>query len=121
MIVVDDGLATGLTTIAAVRAMRARGAARVVVAVPVGARESVALVAEEADELVCHTIPRELIGVGRWYRDFSPVEDEEVVALLAAGRSAGEPRNSSTVSWLSTPATSSWPAISRCPRTPAAS
>ena len=53
VIVVDDGLATGLTDLVAVRALRARGAARIVVAVPVGARESVAMVAEEADEVVC--------------------------------------------------------------------
>ena len=84
VIVVDDGLATGLTDLAAVRALRARGAARIVVAVPVGARESVALVGEEADEVVCHTIPPELLGVGRFYEDFSPVSDAEVVALLGA-------------------------------------
>jgi putative phosphoribosyl transferase len=84
VIVVDDGLATGLTDLAAVRALRARGAERIVVAVPVGARESVALVAEEADEVVCHTIPRDLRGVGCWYRDFAPVSDEAVLALLSA-------------------------------------
>jgi putative phosphoribosyl transferase len=87
VIVVDDGLATGLTDLAAVRALRARGAARIVVAVPVGARESVALVGEEADEVVCHTIPSELLGVGAWYHDFSPVGDSEVLALLAAASS----------------------------------
>src|SRR5665811_2236762 len=59
VIVVDDGLATGLTDLAAVRALRKRGALRIVVAVPVGARESVALVGEEADEVVCVTIPHE--------------------------------------------------------------
>ncbi len=84
VIVVDDGLATGLTVIVAVRALRAGGAERIVVAVPVGARESVALVGEEADEIVCHMIPRELLGVGRFYHDFSPVSDAEVVALLNA-------------------------------------
>ena len=84
VIVVDDGLATGLTDLVAVRALRARGAARIVVAVPVGARESVAMVAEEADEVVCHTVPRELLGVGRFYQDFSPVSDAEVVELLGA-------------------------------------
>ena len=83
VIVVDDGLATGLTDLAAVRALRARGAGRIVVAVPVGPRESVALVAGEADEVVCHTIPRELLGVGRWYQDFTPVSDAEVVSLLS--------------------------------------
>ncbi|MGZ4306574.1 MAG: phosphoribosyltransferase, partial [Solirubrobacteraceae bacterium] len=62
VIVVDDGLATGLTDLAAVRALRTRGAARIVVAVPVGAREAVALVGEEADDVVCHTIPHELLG-----------------------------------------------------------
>jgi putative phosphoribosyl transferase len=82
VILVDDGLATGLTNLAAVRALRARGAGRIVVAVPVGARESIALVGGEADEIVCHTIPHDLIGVGRWYRDFSPVSGAEVLALL---------------------------------------
>ena len=83
VIVVDDGLATGLTDLAAVRALRARGAKRIVVAVPVGARESVGLVGEEADEVVCVTIPHELFGIGRWYGDFSQVSDAEVTALLS--------------------------------------
>lgn len=81
-IVVDDGLATGLTDLAAVRALRARGAARVVVAVPVSVADALARVADEADEVICHTIPVELIAVGAWYDDFAPVGDEEVVALL---------------------------------------
>jgi predicted phosphoribosyltransferase len=80
----DDGLATGLTDLAAVRSLRTAGAGRIVVAFPVGARQAVALVGEEADEIVCHTIPDELLGVGRWYRDFSPVSDGEVLALLRA-------------------------------------
>jgi putative phosphoribosyl transferase len=92
VIVVDDGLATGLTDLAAVRALRAGGATRIVVAVPVGARESVALVGEEADEIVCHTIPHELLGVGHWYRDFSPVSDAEVIATLAAASGQAPPR-----------------------------
>jgi predicted phosphoribosyltransferase/dienelactone hydrolase len=91
VIVVDDGLATGLTDLAAVRALRDRGAGRIVVAIPVGAPESVALVGEEADEVVCQTIPRSLQSVGRWYRDFSPVGDDEVRALLAAHRGEQTP------------------------------
>jgi putative phosphoribosyl transferase len=91
VIVVDDGLATGLTDLAAVRALRTRGAGRIVVAVPVGARESVALVGEEADEVVCHTTPDELLGVGHWYEDFSPVSDADVLSLLGAAAAAQAP------------------------------
>jgi predicted phosphoribosyltransferase len=84
VIVVDDGLATGLSDLAAVRALHRRGAARIVVAVPVGSSEAVAMLGEEADGVVCHTTPRELLGVGFWYEDFHPISDEEVLALLAA-------------------------------------
>ncbi|MDQ2895945.1 MAG: phosphoribosyltransferase [Actinomycetota bacterium] len=91
VIVVDDGLATGLTDLAAVRALRARGAGRIVVAVSAGARESVALIEREADEVVCLTIPRELFGVGSWYGDFAPVSDAEVLALLGAAAFAWAP------------------------------
>ena len=92
VIVVDDGVATGLTDLAAVRALRARGAARIVVAVPVGSAPGLDMLRREADEVVCHTVPRELLGVGRWYRDFSQVSDEEVLALLAeAGSPAPAP------------------------------
>jgi putative phosphoribosyl transferase len=82
VIVADDGLATGVTDVAAVRALRGLLAARVIVAVPVGARVSLARVSEEADEVICHTVPAELHGVGFWYEDFSPVSDEQVVELL---------------------------------------
>jgi predicted phosphoribosyltransferase/alpha-beta hydrolase superfamily lysophospholipase len=91
VIVVDDGLATGLTNLAAVRALRARGAGRIVVAVPVGARESMALLSGEADEVVCLTVPPELLGVGQWYEDFSPVSDTEVLTLLGTIASAPAP------------------------------
>ena len=85
VIVVDDGLATGLTALAAVRALRAAAAASVLVAAPVGARESIAMLRREADGVVCHTAPRELVAVGYWYRDFAPVADEEVISLLREG------------------------------------
>lgn len=84
VILADDGLATGLTQLAAIRAARALGAAKVLVAVPVAARASIARTAREADELICHTVPRELLGVSRWYEDFSPVGDGEVLRLLRA-------------------------------------
>jgi putative phosphoribosyl transferase len=83
VVVVDDGLATGLTDLAAVRALRRRGVRRIVVAVPVGSGEGVSMLAEEADRIVCLTVPRELRGVGVWYHDFTPVSDEQVLALLA--------------------------------------
>jgi putative phosphoribosyl transferase len=87
VIVVDDGLATGLSDLVAVRALRGRGAARIVVAAPVGSHEAISLLGEEADEIVCHTVPRELFGVSHWYEDFSAVSDEEVLVLLEeAGR-----------------------------------
>ncbi len=95
VIIVDDGLATGLTDLAAVRALRKRGARVIVVAVPVGSSESVALLTEEADRVVCLEIPPRLYGVGMWYRDFTPVSDEQVVALLAeAGAEQAAPETS---------------------------
>ncbi len=87
-VIVDDGLATGLSGLAAVRALRKRGARRVVVAVPVGSAPAVSRLAEEADRVVCLTVPEELRGVGAWYRDFAPVSDDEVVALLAQASEA---------------------------------
>ena len=83
VIVVDDGLATGLSDLAATRALRKRGAHEIVIAVPVGSHESVAMLGEEADRVVCLMIPERLYGVGLWYEDFAPVSDEQVLALLA--------------------------------------
>ena len=86
VIVVDDGLATGLTALAAVRALRTCGVLRIIVAVPVGSVEAVAMLASEADRVVCVEIPPRLYGVGMWYRDFEPVSEEEVQALLSEAR-----------------------------------
>ncbi len=93
VIVVDDGLATGLTDLAAVRALRKRGAAKIVVAAPVGSSQAVSMLGTEADRVVCVTVPERLFGVGMWYGDFTPVSDEEVLALLAeaAGEAAVSP------------------------------
>jgi putative phosphoribosyl transferase len=86
VIVIDDGLATGLTDLAAVRALRKRGALQIIVGVPVGSGEAVSMLAEEADRVVCLEIPPRLLGVGTWYRNFTPVSDEEVEALLTEAR-----------------------------------
>lgn len=83
VVVVDDGLATGLTDLAAVRALRGRGVETIVVAVPVGSQQAVELLGAEVDTVVCVAIPEPLHSVGQWYRDFSPVSDAEVLALLA--------------------------------------
>ncbi|GAB3101078.1 phosphoribosyltransferase [Lysobacter terrae] len=86
VIVIDDGLATGATMRAAVHALRQRGPERIVVAVPVGAVDSRALLRREADEVVCLQAPEPFGGVGLWYDDFSQTSDDEVRALLLAGR-----------------------------------
>jgi predicted phosphoribosyltransferase len=82
VIVVDDGVATGVTDTAALRALRRRRPRRTVLAVPVCAPDSAARLRDEADEVVCLTMPPLLYGVGQWYGDFSQVSDEEVVAAL---------------------------------------
>ena len=81
-IVVDDGLATGATMIAALHAVRAQAPARLVCAVPVGARESLETVSAFADEVVCLHRPALFGAVGAFYRDFRQVDDAEVTALL---------------------------------------
>ena len=86
VIVVDDGLATGATMIAALHAARAKGPQRLICAVPVGAPDSLERVRPYCDELVCLEAPEEFYAVGQFYRDFAQVADEEVVALLAAAQ-----------------------------------
>lgn len=81
-ILVDDGIATGVTDAAALRAARHRDPGRLVLAVPVCAPDSIERLRPEADEVVCLHAPRLFYGVGQWYRDFSQVTDEEVVAVL---------------------------------------
>ena len=78
----DDGLATGATMIVAIRWARARGAARVLAAVPVAAAETAAVVRGEADGLVCLYELRDFWAVGVWYRSFGQVSDADVVRLL---------------------------------------
>jgi predicted phosphoribosyltransferase len=89
-VVVDDGLATGFTALAAVRLLRGRGAAAVVLAVPVASAETAEWLAAEADRVVAVASPRPMLAVGEWYRDFRQTTDEEVVALLGSRAGGGE-------------------------------
>jgi putative phosphoribosyl transferase len=88
VIVVDDGVATGVTDTAALRAIRRLRPRRLVLAVPVCPPDSLARLRGEADDIVCLVAPPRLHGVGQWYRDFSQVTDHEVVAALGATRNA---------------------------------
>lgn len=87
VIVVDDGVATGVTDTAALRAVRRHGPQRLILAVPVCAPDSAVRLRAEADELVCLIEPEQLYGVGQWYADFTQVSDAEVLAAL--GRVGG--------------------------------
>jgi putative phosphoribosyl transferase len=88
VILVDDGLATGSTMLAAVEALRRQGPARIVVAVPVASPDTCELLKAEVHEVVCAATPEPFYAVGLWYQDFSQTTDEEVRELLA--RSATE-------------------------------
>ena len=83
VILVDDGLATGATMRAAVKALRQRGAAKIVVAVPVGPPDTCKEFEDEADEVVCASAPEFFQAVGQYYEDFSQTSDGEVRELLA--------------------------------------
>jgi putative phosphoribosyl transferase len=85
VILVDDGLATGASMRAAVLAVRARGAARIVVAVPVAAAETCDELRGEVDRVVCALTPDPFVAVGAWYSDFRATSDDEVRALLGDG------------------------------------
>ena len=87
VILVDDGIATGSTMLAAISALRQQGAVRIVVAAPTIAAETFRAMRREVDELIAVIVPEEFYGVGQWYEDFSQTSDEEVRELLAkAGR-----------------------------------
>ncbi|GAA1433078.1 hypothetical protein GCM10009641_22710 [Mycobacterium cookii] len=83
VIVVDDGIATGASMLAAVRALRSRGPRSIVVAVPVGAASVCEQLAREADEVVCATMPSDFEAVGQVFVDFHQISDDEVRELLA--------------------------------------
>ena len=95
VIIVDDGLATGATARTAVQIARARGAHRIIVAVPVAPSETVKELQADADQVVSLVTPPDFVAVGLWYRDFEQTSDEEVAALLRQNRER-EPRSGSS-------------------------
>jgi putative phosphoribosyl transferase len=92
VILVDDGLATGVTARAAVEALRRLGPRRLILAAPVCAAQTAELLGPEVDELVCLEAPSDLGAIGFWYRDFSQTSDEEVIELLERARQGGGER-----------------------------
>ena len=84
-IIVDDGFATGATARAAAMVARESGAARVIVAAPIGAPDTIAALREVADEVVCPGAPPGFVAVGQGYRDFGQTSDDEVCDLLRTG------------------------------------
>lgn len=87
VVIVDDGIATGYTTRAAILAARNLKAAKIILAVPVGPPDSVEALRPYVDELICLMTPFPFMAVGYWYADFDQVTDSEVIALLEAARS----------------------------------
>ena len=85
VIVIDDGIATGSTMIAALRAISARHPARLIAATGVAPADTLERIRQEADEVVCLEVPRVMFAIGSHFRDFGQVSDDEVVELLAAG------------------------------------
>ncbi len=103
VVIVDDGLATGGTARAAVQVVRAMGARRIVLAVPVAPSGTVRELESEADQVVCLVTPSPFYGVGQWYDDFSQTSDDEVADLLLqaespAGSGTWQPRGPNLVS-----------------------
>jgi predicted phosphoribosyltransferase len=90
VILVDDGLATGATMLAAIKALRQQQPARIVVAVPTAAPETCEELKAEVDDVICAVTPRPFHGVGLWYEDFSQTTDEEVRNLLSLSAGGGK-------------------------------
>lgn len=84
VVLVDDGIATGVTALAALHLLRGRGPARLVMAAPVGARDALARVSEVADDVVVLVTPHRFAAVSQWYDWFDQTSDDEVVALLSS-------------------------------------
>jgi putative phosphoribosyl transferase len=90
IILVDDGLATGASMKAASRALRLQEPRRLIVAVPVAAKDTCDEFRRDVDEIICAYTPTPFIAVGIWYQDFSQTTDDEVIRLLEESRTAGQ-------------------------------
>lgn len=82
MIIVDDGVITGATMLAALHAVKAKKPYEAIVAVPVGAPDRLKVIAGECDQVVCALSPPDFYTIGQHYRSFEPVQDEEVASIL---------------------------------------
>ncbi len=89
VILVDDGIATGYTVQAALRSLRRQKPDRLVLAVPVAPRDSLARIGPDADEVICLLVPEDFYAVGQFYQDFRQTTDEEVIAALAHNHTRG--------------------------------
>ncbi len=96
VIVVDDGVATGSTLQAALRAVRKMGAGRIIAACPVGAPDSLAGLSQHADEVVCPLRPYDLWGIGFWYDHFEQLSDADVRAILRSAQQLHSGRRETT-------------------------
>jgi putative phosphoribosyl transferase len=86
IVLVDDGLATGMTNFAAIRSLQRQNPAKIILAAPVAAAQALSIVTSQCDQVVCPLVPEEFVSVGSWYRDFSQVSDDEVIELLERAR-----------------------------------
>lgn len=100
VMLVDDGLATGVTMRAAIDAARAGGAHTIIVAVPVAPLETLKQLKRKADEIYCLASPHPFFSIGQWYQRFDQVQDEEVIELLKAAWDR-EPMTDSSTEWVS--------------------
>ena len=82
VIIVDDGIATGFTLLAAVKSVKQQGASKVIIAVPVAPQDTVERLSKEVDEVICLEVPEEFYAVGMHYKNFSEVTDVEIATIM---------------------------------------
>ncbi|OGY41952.1 MAG: phosphoribosyltransferase [Candidatus Buchananbacteria bacterium RBG_13_36_9] len=90
VIIVDDGIATGLTMRAAIKSVREKGAKKIIVAVPVSAKDSLKIIQAEVDKVICLDAPLFFGAVGAFYEDFGQTSDEEVIELMEKSKDFGK-------------------------------